>query len=322
MSSFEPPIPATPTPVPSRRRVPPPTLSISRRGGRPRSLPAALLLAAAPALLALGCDRAARPEQVAFVEGLSAEEIEARHPLSAEARAELTPENVEALAQWEIDQLYARLTAGPIPDGPYQGRFFFAEGGGPKKLSARLGPVSRRVADLKLEKLDRLGETLWKGKVFFEADRELRNMIDNEELVADLFDVSPDRLRKATVDGREVALLFPAELYCGESLSDPRRESVIIDYANTDSIDGYVPEIDRLAGRDGLAIRDEIRIVRPGFYLGRAYADGRLLLTFTLWQEETAEAGGDWVEECETGAPAPPVAAGAVRPVEASPARG
>jgi len=261
---------------------------------------AALALAAAGALLAVGCPGPDPPTKVVFDGALSPDEIEARHPLTAEARAELTPENVETLDQWQIDQLYARLTAGPIPDGPYQGRFFFAEGGGPKKLSERLGPLSRRIADVKLDRVDRLGETLWKGKVFFKADRELRNMIDNEELVADLFDVSPDRLRRATVGGREVALLFPAELYCGESLSDPRRESVIIDYANTDRIDGYVPEIDRLAGRDGLVIRDEIRIVRPGFYLGRAYADGRLLLTFTLWQEETAAAGGEWVEECRT----------------------
>lgn len=269
---------------------------------RPSRLAALLLpLVCIAAFVALGCPGPDRPEQVAFVEGLSADEIEARHPLTAEARAELTPENVETLAQWEIDQLYARLTAGPIPDGPWEGRFFFAEGGGPKKLSERLGPVSGRLADLKLDKVDRLGEALWKGKVFYKSDGVLRNMIDNEERVADLFDIPPDRLRRETIDGREVALLFPAELYCGESLSDPRRESVIIDYANTDRIEGYVPEIDRLAGRDGLAVRDEIRIVRPGFYLGRAYAGDRLLLTFTLWQEDAAEAGGEWAEECATG---------------------
>jgi hypothetical protein len=99
-----------------------------------------------------------------------------------------------------------------------------------------------------------------------------------------------------------VALLFPADLYCGESLYDPRRESVIIDYADTDQIEGYVEEIDHLAGRDALAIRDEIRMVRPGFYLGRAYARGRLLLTFTLYQEEAAAAGGTPAEECRTGA--------------------
>lgn len=252
-------------------------------------------------LVAASCSKQpARPTQVVFVEGLSPAEIEAQHPLTSEARAELTPENVESLSQWELDQLYARLTAGPIPDGPYRGRFFFAEGGGPKKLSEALGPVSGRLLDVKLEKLDRLGEALWKGKVFFKSEGVLRNMIDNEEVVSDLFDVSPDRLRRAEIDGREVALLFPAELYCGESLFDGRRESVIIDYADTDRIDGYVEEIDRLAGRDGLAIRDEIRMVRPGFYLGRAYAKERLLLTFTLYQEEAAAATGALNEECRT----------------------
>lgn len=264
-------------------------------------------------LVAASCSKhPARPTQVVFVEGLSPAEIEAQHPLTPEARAELTPENVETLSQWELDQLYARLTAGPIPEGAYRGRFFFAQGGGPKKLSEALGPVSGRLVDVKLEKLDRLGEALWKGKVFFKSEGVLRNMIDREEVVSDLFDVSPDRLRRTEVDGREVALLFPAELYCGESLFDGRRESVIIDYANTDRIDGYVEEIDRLAGRDGLAIRDEIRMVRPGFYLGRAYAKERLLLTFTLYQEEAAAAEGTPTEECRTRpAPLAPLPEGA-----------
>jgi len=274
--------------------------------------PAVLVLVLLVALLATACrEKPKRPEEVAFVQGLSPDEIEAQHPLTDSARAELTPENVETLSQWELDQLYARLTAGPIPDGPYQGRFFFAEGGGPRKLSEALGGISGRILDVKLEKLDRLGEALWKGKVFYKSDRLLRNMIDNEEVVSDLFGVSPDRLRREEIGGREVALLFPAELYCGESLFDPRRESVIIDYADTDQIDGYVEEIDHLAGRDSLAIRDEIRIVRPGFYLGRAYARERLLLTFTLYQEEAAAPGGVPVEECRTGVePPPPTPAG------------
>jgi hypothetical protein len=273
---------------------------------RPFDPVAVLSLAALAALLAAGCHpKPKRPEQVVFVQGLSADEIEAQHPLTDAARAELTPENVETLSQWELDQLYARLTAGPIPDGPYQGRFFFAEGGGPRKLSEAVGGLPGRVVDVKLEQLDRLGEALWKGKVFYKSDLLLRNMIDNEDVLADVFGVAPDRLRRANVGGRQVALLFPAALSCGESLFDPRRESVIIDYANTDEIDGYVEEIDHLAGRDSLAIRDEIRIVRPGFYLGRAYARERLLLTFTLYQEEAAGASGMPAEECRTGAEPP-----------------
>jgi len=45
---------------------------------------------------------------------------------------------------------------------------------------------------------------------------------------------------------------------------------------------------DLLAGRGGLLIRDEIRMIRPGFYLGRAYINRMFLLNFTLHNEEVA----------------------------------
>ena len=40
----------------------------------------------------------------------------------------LTPANLLALNQEEVDQLYGRLTAGPIPDGAYLGDLFFSRG--------------------------------------------------------------------------------------------------------------------------------------------------------------------------------------------------
>jgi hypothetical protein len=89
----------------------------------------------------------------------------------------------------------------------------------------------------------------------------------------------------------EAWLLFPAKLYCGQSLLDGRRESIVIDYAYTDEIPVYRAKPDNLAGRGGLKIRDEIRMVRPGFYLGRAYANRVFLLNFTLYDPETAENG-------------------------------
>ena len=89
----------------------------------------------------------------------------------------------------------------------------------------------------------------------------------------------------------DVWLLFPAKLYCGQSLLDGRRESVIIDYAYNDDLPGYQAHPDALAGRNGLRIRDEIRMIRPGFYLGRAYANKIFLLNFMLFNDEVAEAG-------------------------------
>lgn len=234
--------------------------------------------------------------------------VEHRFPLTREHRAELTPSNLEYLDQEQIDQIYARLTAGPIPDGPYQGTFFFAEGGGVDRLSEILGGLGGALAELKGKKVELLGQALWKGKVFYRDQRVLRNMIQAESVVADLFDVDLDRLRREEIGGREVALLFPAKLYCGQSLLDSRRESVIIDYAFTDEIDGYVDEIDFLGGRNGLKIRDEIRMVRPGFYLGRAYLGHLFLLNFTLLDQELEEsaregflAGEEIQEDCWDG---------------------
>ncbi len=204
--------------------------------------------------------------------------IERDHPLNREHRSALTAENLKLFSQAELDTIYARLTAGPIPDGPYQGTIIFAEGGGPKKLAERLGTIAQGIVDLKLDKLEFLGERLWKGKVFFKSDRLLRNQIEHE-----------------------VALLFPAELYCGDSLLDPRRDSVIIDYARTAELPGFIPEVDYLAGADKLRVRDEIRMIRPGFYLGRAYLREKFALTFTLLNKDV-EAAGVWPdEECWDG---------------------
>ncbi len=227
--------------------------------------------------------------------------IERDHPLNREHRSALTAENLKLFSQAELDTIYARLTAGPIPDGPYQGTIIFAEGGGPKKLAERLGTIAQGIVDLKLDKLEFLGERLWKGKVFFKSDRLLRNQIEHEDLVRRLFGVPEGAMIKEQIGGREVALLFPAELYCGDSLLDPRRDSVIIDYARTAELPGFIPEVDDLAGADKLRVRDEIRMIRPGFYLGRAYLREKFALTFTLLNKDV-EAAGVWPdEECWDG---------------------
>ena len=76
----------------------------------------------------------------------------------------------------------------------------------------------------------------------------------------------------------EVWLFFPAKVYCGQSLLDARRESIIVDYDYSDEIEDYRASPNSLAGRGGLKIRDEIRMIRPGFYLGRAYTNRMFLL--------------------------------------------
>jgi hypothetical protein len=221
---------------------------------------------------------------------LDFDSLEAQHPLGVDDLQRLNPENIESFNQDQIDQIYARLSSGPIPDGPYHGSFFFAEGSDFRDIADVIGGLRGRGIDLKLDMLTGLGEMLWQGKVFYRNPLELRNIIDKERIVGALLGVSMDEMRVEEVFGDEVALLFPAKLYTGDSQFDPRRPSVIIDYAETAQIDGYIEKIDHLAGKDGLMIRDEIRMLRPGFYLGRAYFGTLFGLNFTLINEDVARS--------------------------------
>lgn len=245
--------------------------------------------------------------------------VEAEFPLSRAELMRLTPENLTTLSQEEIDQIYGRLTAGPIPDGAHQGTLFFARGDSLRqRLDEVLGGVPGRVAGAKLDLLERIGGSLWKGKMFDRDDGTLRNFIEDLRVlegIVDDVDTVPTAIvpRGGGLLGRvlpntEVWLLFPAKVYCGQSLLDGRRESIIVDYAFADEIDGYRESPDGLAGRRGLKIRDEIRMIRPGFYLGRAYMNRAFLLNFTLYNPEVAEAeaeaiadGAELVEDCWTG---------------------
>jgi hypothetical protein len=220
-------------------------------------------------------------------------QVEYKFPLTTEELARITPENLAALDQEQIDQIYARLTAGPIPDGAFDGQILLPRGmTGRLRISEIAGGFAKYVLDLKGFAVDQLGEALWKGKVFYRDERVLRNRIEDLSVLqkAGLVEGEP---KKANVGGKETWLLFPAKLYCGQSLLDARRESIIIDYFFTDEIPGYQEKPDHLAGRRGLRVRDEIRMVRPGFYLGRAYLDKVFLLNFTLYNKDIAKRDGD-----------------------------
>ena len=235
-------------------------------------------------------------------------QVEAQFPLSTAELARITPENLAALDQEQIDQVYARLTAGPIPDGPYDGGILLPRGtSGKFRVAEIAGGFAQYVLQLKGLQVEQFGEMLWKGKVFYRDERVLRNRIEDLAILKQTGLVEGEP-KKLAVDGRETWLLFPAKLYCGQSLLDARRESVIIDYFFTDEIPGYQEKPDYLAGRRGLRVRDEIRMVRPGFYLGRAYLDRVFLLNFTLYNKSVAERDGDAYvktgrvnEDCWTG---------------------
>jgi len=267
-----------------------------------------LLLAAALILPLSGCDKisgwfAGKPD-IAFApygddyaSKPDLAQVEYDHPIPLQELAKVTPKYLASLNQEELDQLYARLGSGPIPDGPFDGEIVFPRGSSGKLRAAEIiGGLKGLGVNFKGKMLETAGETLWKGKVFYRDQKVLRNRI--QDLAALRPIIGPGDIPKIDVDGRDAWLLFPAKLYCGQSLIDSRRESIIIDYAFTDEIPGYRERPDFLAGRRGLKVRDEIRMVRPGLYLGRAYMDHAFILNFVLTNKDVDRAGR---AEFETG---------------------
>jgi hypothetical protein len=269
------------------------------------------LLIAAALLASAACDKRAPDIPFAkydrpYASKTDFAQVEHQHPLTPELLAKLTPENLAAFDQEQLDQIYARLSAGPIPNGAYDGTILLPKGmSGKLRLSEIVGGFSGSVLHLKGLAVEDAGEALWKGKVFYRDERVLRNRIKDLAVLRKMGMVEGEPRKQ---QGEDSWLLFPAKLYCGQSLLDARRESVIIDYFFTDDLPGYQEMPDFLAGRRGLRVRDEIRMVRPGFYLGRAYMDRMFGLNFTLYNKEVAERDGpafaktgQSAEDCWTG---------------------
>ncbi len=138
-------------------------------------------------------------------------------------------------------------------------------------------PLRSFVSFTRALKLDRTftnGLTsIWRGKTF---NREKGVLIN-----------------RVTATGEE---RFPAKMFCGESLFD-QGSSILLDYANASELSNYIGVIDWLVTDKGLNILDEIRMVRPGLYLGRAHIQGHFVLNFIL-QQDLAEQTLDWSDDC------------------------
>lgn len=233
--------------------------------------------------------------------------VEHQFPLKPATVKNVTPRELKGYNQEQLDQLYARLTAGPIPDGPFDGEVLRPEDAPMDRIAETVGGLKGLALKFKRQKLGIIMNTLWKGKVFYRDQRVLRNRIEDLVILKPLIEGDLKDIPKITVNGRDAWLLFPAKLYCGQSLLDGRRESIIIDYAFTDEIEGYREMPDFLAGRHGFQVRDEIRMIRPGFYLGRAYLTRIFALNFTLYNEGIAKQdteafmSGKVKEDCWVG---------------------
>ena len=262
--------------------------------------PRVVSLVAFVAMIA-ACRTAAPPIRFA-PPGTEVQRLRTDFALTDAERLALTPEAMRSLTQDQVDQIYARLSAGPIPDGPFRGDLFF-----PRDRDGRaqvrdlsdappsvLGPAAALTAE-------QLGRMLWRGKVFFRNQSIVRNRIEDLLILRPIVD-DVKTIPKLTFDGQTTWLLFPARLSCSDSRFDKTRKSIVVDYAETAKIDGYRQIPDALAGPERLNIFDEVRVVRRGFYLGRSYFGPRFALNFTLL-DPTVPAGAaptaSVQEECD-----------------------
>ncbi len=164
----------------------------------------------------------------------------------------LNLESFDSCTQKQLDQYYLTLETGTqIPNGVFNGKVQIANSQNFKKF---LSHFNHEPEEYFLERL-------WKGKSFSKSQ-------NNQSI---LF----NRIIKNYP-------MFPAHVYIGKSLFDSAQPSIVIDYKNNQDIEGYRPAIDWLVNKNGLAIRDEIRKVRKGLYLGRAYVKDKFLLNFVL----------------------------------------
>jgi hypothetical protein len=250
-----------------------------------------------PAVLALACRHAAPPIRFA-PDGTDGDQLRRVFALSDAERTSLTPETLRRFTQAQLDQIYARLSTGPVPDGPFRGDLFLPRGAPRQRVRDIASDLPVRLSAVAAMPLEDLGRAFWKGKVFFKSEGILRNRIEDLAVLKPLVKDTAS-IPKLTFDGATTWLLFPARVTCGNSLIEPAQRAIVIDYSKGPQIDGYREIPDGLAGPDALDIHDEVRAVRPGLYLGRAYFRGRFRLNFTLLKPEGAPgAPADVTGDC------------------------
>jgi hypothetical protein len=161
------------------------------------------------ALLTLGLAISALFTSAAFADDSSIEEI--NYPMGNDADQAI--DEMRAMRQSELNDVYLAAEAGPLPSGDSAGTAVFFAG-------TVIDPAVQYLASF-----------IWQGKVFDSDEPFLMNKVLGFKAIK-------------------------AKVFYGESLLDGE-ESVIIDYKDTSLLFGPV--------------RDEIRIVAPNVYLGRAY---------------------------------------------------
>jgi len=137
-------------------------------------------------------------------------QVEYKYPLAPADLAKLTPQNIANYSQEQVDQIYARLSAGPIPDGPFDGGLFLPKNShGDRRIAEIVGGIPGLAVELKTQKIETLGAHLWRGKVFYRDQRLLRNRIEDLQALKPIIDGDLSTIPKIDVDSEKQWLMFP-----------------------------------------------------------------------------------------------------------------
>ncbi len=147
--------------------------------------------------------------------------------MAEDSLVDINVDQLLKMKQEELDDLYRKCNAGPIPDGEAIGTAIFAPG----------TIYTKEIAEL-------VSIFAWQGKTFNSKNKTLTNRILPFGLNAII-----------------------AEIYYGASWLDDKN-CIILDYSKTSTLAHWV--------------RDEIREVHQGFYLGKAYLNKVPAVEFCL----------------------------------------
>ena len=158
--------------------------------------------------------------------------------------------------QEQLDQIYARLTAGPIPDGPFDGDLVLPEGEErrPPARRDRRRPAraSRSSSSCTGSRIS--ARTLWKGKVFYRNERVLRNRIEDLALAqARSSKAIPRRFRRSRSAARTSGCCFRRSSTAARACSTAGASRSSSTTSSPTRLPGYRQRPDFLAGRNGLA---------------------------------------------------------------------
>lgn len=246
----------------------------------------------------------AEQEETHYTQKVSFVELEKLAPLYPEALGDLKPNDLRHLSMEEFNQIYARLSSGPMPLGDYSGYvlqkppIYSALRKRVLKQAFSLGQfatLGKQICGKEVE--DCLFEFIWKGKRFWPRDdlgRIMAKTIFNPIASGFKIPLIPDFLRTKKLEeaidftegliDRNSLTIFPMQTFCGISQVDTRRESIVVEatFGDEFGLPHYLSLRDEVVTRKGLDITEEYRMLRSGLYIGKVYTNKIFLFNVVL----------------------------------------